>query len=360
MIFGADQEGVATENYYKRLQEQYAPGLRELRYSFTQDPIYLEGVTLEGNREHFGFRDGISQPIIKGSGRTGPAVDQINAGEFLMGYKNEYGVYPDTPVISEDQGNLNLLAADAGGTGHKDLGKNGSYMVLRQLEQHVNTFWTFMKEQTKNADGSTNIEESDKLAAKMMGRWRCGAPISKFPDENPDPNDREHKYENDNDYNYKDDKEGLKCPFGSHMRRTNPRDTFEDDGPKQSVKLSNRHRIMRRARLYGEPHLAGPKKHEPNGEVGLIFTCFNADIARQFEFIQYTWGNYPKVKQLYNDPDPIIGVREKPEPGVEQNFTIHDNPVNKYITDLPSFVTVRGGAYFFFPSITSIRYLTTI
>jgi Dyp-type peroxidase family len=344
MVFGTDEE--TTLRYYERLKQQFSPGMKEL--------FQLDGRTLPRNKEHFGFRDGISQPIIKGSGRTGPEREFINAGEFLMGYKNEYNVYPDTPVISDPQGNMNLLPEDASGTGCKDLGKNGSYMVLRQLQQDVNGFWSFMNERTKNEDGSINEDESVKLAAKMMGRWPSGTPIVKSPDKDPGMDS------DDNEYDYKDDKDGLKCPFGSHMRRTNPRDSFEDNGEKQSLKLSNRHRIIRRARLYGEPYAGSPTNLTPEGKVGLLFTCFNADISRQFEFIQYTWANYPKVKQLYNDPDPIIGVREKPEPGTAQVFTIQQEPVNKCITELKSFVTCRGGAYCFFPSITTLKYLVTV
>ena len=97
-----------------------------------------------------------------------------------------------------------------------------------------------------------------------------------------------------------------------------------------------------------------------NGEVGLLFMCFNADISRQFEFVQYTWANYPKFKQLYNDPDPLIGVREIPCHGQEQNFTIQDEPVSQSITGLQRFTHVKGGAYFFFPSVTTIKYLATI
>lgn len=344
MVFGTDED--TAIGYYNQLKERFTGGMEEL--------LPLDGRTLPFNKEHFGFRDGISQPVIEGSGRSGPQREMINAGEFLMGYKNEYAVYPDTPVISDPQGNMNMLPEDVSGTGHKDLGKNGSYMVLRQLQQDVNGFWTFINEHSKNEDGTVNVEESAKLAAKMMGRWPSGCPIGKSPDK--DPGD----HCDDNDYDYSDDKEGLKCPFGSHMRRANPRDSFEDNGPKQSLKLTNRHRIIRRARLYGDPYAGSPTNLSPNGEVGLLFTCFNADISRQFEFIQYTWSNYPKVKQLYNDPDPIVGVRENPGTDVQQVFTIQQEPVNRYITGLKSFVTCKGGAYCFFPSITSIKYLTTL
>jgi Dyp-type peroxidase family len=290
--------------------------------------------------------------------------NHISAGEFLMGYRNEYDVFPDSPLVTEKQGNSNLLPEDAAGTGHKDLGRNGTYMVMRQLQQDVAAFWTFMNERSKNADGTLNEKESRKLAAKMMGRWPSGAPIVKWPDEDPVllyPNEDPSKFIDDDNFLFHDtDPDGLKCPFGSHLRRANPRDSFEDNDTKESLRLTRRHRIIRRARLYGEPYQGSPSNFTPEGEVGLLFTCFNADISRQFEFIQYTWANYPKFKQLYNDPDPIIGVRENPPPGTLQNFTIPQEPVSRHITGLQRFVTVKGGAYFFFPSITAIRYLATL
>lgn len=346
MIFGKNKD--VCLNYHHQLQAGYtAYGLSEL--------MQIDGQTLPNNKEHFGFRDGISQPIIKGSGRFGAEDNMIDAGEFLLGYKNEYHVYPDTPLLETEQGEVNLLPSDAGGSGKKDLGRNGSYLVMRQMQQDVEGYWNFNNEHTKNEDGSINVEESIKLAAKMMGRWPSGAPVVKFPDKDPGGNS------DDNDFGYaKEDPDGLKCPFGSHLRRSNPRDSFEDANAKTSIWLTNRHRIIRRARLYGDPIVSSPTNNKPNGEVGLLFNCFNADISRQFEFIQYTWGNFPKVKQLYNDPDPITGVREVPVEGEEQNFTIQGCPVNTTVKGLKRFVTIKGGAYFFFPSITTIRYICTL
>lgn len=351
MVFGTDEE--TAMSYYTKLEQQFtAAGLK--------DVFHLDGRTLPFNKEHFGFRDGISQPIIKGSDRKGPKEDYCNTGEFIMGYKNEYNVYPDTPVLEEVQGDTDGLPIDPLGQGKKDIGRNGSYMVLRQLEQDVEGYWTFMNDRTKNEDGTINVAESNKLASKMMGRWPSGAPLVRFPDKDPCGENLDDDYYTEF-FTYQDkDKEGLACPFGSHVRRTNPRDNFEDNGQKQSWKLTRRHRIIRRARLYGCPHAGSPTNIKPETEVGLLFTCFNADIARQFEFIYYTWANYPKFLQLYNDPDPVTGIREVPVPGTEQNFTIPDTPVNRCITGMKSFVTVRGGAYFFFPSLTTINYLTTI
>lgn len=346
LVFGKDMD--TCLQYNSTLQSAYEQeGLKEIHY--------IDGQTLPNNREHFGFRDGISQPVIKGSGRFGSPDNMIDAGEFLLGYKNEYHVYPDTALLDVNQGEVNMLPSDASGTGKKDLGRNGSYLVMRQMEQDVEGFWNFMNEKTRNDDGSINEAESIKLASKMMGRWPSGAPLVKFPDKDPGGNS------DDNDFLYaKEDPDGLKCPFGSHLRRSNPRDSFEDSKPSTSLWLSNRHRIIRRARLYGDPHVGSPVNTKPKGPVGLLFNCFNADISRQFEFLQYTWGNFPKVKQLYNDPDPITGVRETTPEGEEQNFTIQECPVNRTVKGLKRFVTIRGGAYFFFPSITTIRYLSTL
>lgn len=346
LVFGAE-ENIANK-YYTEMESQFKDaGLEEM--------LRIDGLTLPENKEHFGFRDGISQPIIKGSGRSGPKDDMVEPGEFIMGYKNNYGVFPDTPLIQSNQGDLNLLPTDAGGSGKKDIGRNGTYLVMRQLEQDVEGFWKFMNERTKNPDGSLNELESLKLAAKMMGRWQSGAPVTKFPLSDPG------ELSDDNDFGYaKDDQEGLKCPFGSHLRRSNPRDSFEDLGKKESVTLSNRHRIIRRARLYGDTIEGSPTKFKPAGEVGLLFACFNVDISRQYEFVQYSWGNSKKVKQLYNDPDPIIGTKEVAEADEEQNFTLQESPVNRTIKDLQRFITVRGGGYFFFPSISTVRYLSTL
>lgn len=346
MLFAAKEQEL--KDYYAETVSAFATsGLKEI--------MHIDGQNLEEGREHFGFRDGMGQPVIEGSGRKGPEEDIIATGEFIMGYKNEYGVFPDTPYVTTPQGNLNLLDTDAGGSGYKDLGRNGSYLVFRQLKQDVCAFWNFMNQQTKKEDGSVDVTESTRLASKMIGRWPSGAPLVKFPDADPGFVD------NDNSWSYHDlDKEGAKCPFGSHIRRVNPRDNFEDNGIKESLTLSKRHRILRRGKLYGQPITAGPLNCDLQGEVGLLFVCFNADISRQYEFIQYTWANYPKFKQLYNDPDPIIGVSEKPKDGVQQNFTIQDKPASRTVSNLQRFVQVKGGAYFFFPSVTAVRYLATL
>ena len=344
IVFGKNE--TIAENYFQSLKQKFEPGLSVVHI--------LNGKPLPNDKEHFGFRDGISQPVIKGS-NIDPAGNNndINPGEFVLGYKNEYDIYPDGPKLKVSQGKTELLGDSDNGC--KDIGRNGTYFVLRQLEQNVDGYWSFLKKQTIDEHGNTNNKEATKIAAKLMGRWPSGAPLVKHPDNDPGGES------DDNSFSYiKEDKDGEKCPFGSHIRRMNPRDHFEESTPGVSLKLTRRHRIMRRVRSYGEDFIGSANNHTPNGEVGLLFGCFNANIAKQFEFIQYTWANSPKFKKLYDDPDPIIGVRECPAAGVKQNFTIPQKTVNKVIPGLQSFVTVKGGAYFFFPSVSVLKFLGTI
>jgi deferrochelatase/peroxidase EfeB len=154
---------------------------------------------------------------------------------------------------------------------------------------------------------------------------------------------------------------GLHCPIGSHIRRTNPRDALNDD-PQQSLELSNQHRIVRRGRSYGTPLVEDmdPAKlmgtPDDRTERGLHFICLNAAIDRQFEFVQNLWANNPKFGGLYDDPDPLIGVLD----GEKATFTVQKEPVRCAYSDMPRFVQVRGGAYFFLPGIAAIRMLADV
>jgi len=339
MFFGKDESSL------HELYAQYAATFEANGFKLL---LNLDGQIDKDNKEHFGFRDGIAQPVIAGSGLPEPEGNTVAAGEFILGYKNEYGVLPDSPTIQAQfsQGDMNLLPTGQEGT--KDLGRNGTYLVYRQMQQHVDRFWNFMRENTRQADGDVDEEASIRLAAKMVGRWPSGAPLVQFPDKDPGG-----LSDLDSFGYHESDRAGLKCPIGSHIRRTNPRDAFEQNSAQHSLKLTNKHRILRRGRSYnteidGEP------------ELGLHFMCFNADISKQFEFVQHTWANFPRFEHLYNDPDPIIGTADHALVGEEQNFTVQQLPVNQCIRNLEPFVTMRGGAYFFFPSLTAIRFLASL
>ena len=298
-----------------------------------------------GDVEPFGFKDGISQPVVKEFGRAGRGEDTLKAGEFVLGYPNEYGLLTDSPrvAVARDPGSI-LPPAERGSA---DLGKNGTYLVVRQLEQDVAGFWRYL-------DGLAEAaEERDRIAAKMVGRWQSGAPLVLSPDHD------DAALEKANDFGYHhNDPHGLACPVASHIRRANPRDSLDPNpGSADSVAINKRHRILRRGRAYG-PRMTLEQALE-NGdsiERGLHFVCLAGNIARQFEFIQHTWANNPKFDGLYDEVDPITGPRD----AHGATFSMPAVPVRKRITGIPAFVTVRGGGYFFLPGIRALRYLASV
>ncbi|HAG99593.1 MAG TPA: peroxidase [Ktedonobacter sp.] len=344
MLFAVDDREL-SDVYNTYAKTFTANGLTEV--------LKLDTVDL-GNKEHFGFHDGVSQPVMEGSPQTETPMNTIKAGEFLLGYPNEYGLYTDRPTIKPAMDPKSLLPRDSSGSGNADLGRNGSYLVFRQLRQDVRGFWQFSDEATKNPDGSSNPTARIKLASQMVGRWPSGAPLLKTPQQD----DQQLADANDFAY-YQSDPCGYNCPIGAHVRRANPRDSLDPQpGSEQSIAVGKRHRILRRGREYGPPvdpaELLTVKK--PNAEDqdrGLHFLCLNANISRQFEFIQHTWINNPHFDELYDDADPIVGTHY-PDGGT---FTMQAKPVRKRVTGLPRFVSVVGGAYFFMPGIRAIRYL---
>jgi Dyp-type peroxidase family len=314
-------------------------GMRAYIRSFGLDSV-ANGLELvyrqDANRAHgdhfepFGFRDGISQPLIAGLTSTaGPAGHLIGIGEFVLGYEDEKGLKSRIPGIDNWQDPKGYLAP------HPDcpkdrraFGLNGSYLVFRKLHQDVEGFHNYVKNISSNTPHSAEV-----IAAKMVGRWRSGAPLVLAPD-NPGS-------EPDNDFLYTPtDPDGLNCPIGSHIRRMNPRDSLPT-WPSHALQISNRRRIIRRGRKYAE-----------GANQGICFIALNADLLRQFEFLQNSWADDPEFNLLDNDRDPIIGNND----GTGQ-FTIQSNPVNVHLKNVPRFVTTKGGGYFFLPGIRTLRYL---
>ncbi|HEU4533696.1 MAG TPA: hypothetical protein VFS00_06245, partial [Polyangiaceae bacterium] len=124
-------------------------------------------------REHFGFRDGLSQPAIAGSGSPPAAGDRaVAAGEFVLGYANEYGATPLSPSVAAGEDPRGLLPDLPGG--RRDLGRNGSYLVFRKLAQDVGAFRAYLRRATARPDGSDDPRAAELLAARMVGRWRGG------------------------------------------------------------------------------------------------------------------------------------------------------------------------------------------
>ncbi|MER8825472.1 cytochrome P450 [Mesorhizobium sp. M0938] len=295
--------------------------------------------------EHFGFADGISQPVVSGTPRANAPVAPMHVvapGEFLFGYKDELGFYPPTPTVppSLDRGGvLPALERETALFGAaavpRDFGRNGSFVVVRQIQQHVETFRAYCRAEAEKQQlkGHRSIDPR-WIAAKMVGRWQDGTSLVR------NPNGR-GKREPDNDFSFgKEDPQGLHCPLGSHVRRSNPRDSLSEDHDSQ-IRINKRHRILRVGRTY-----------ERDEEKGLLFMCLNADIERQYEFIQQSWVSAVSFHGLQEEKDPTIGAQNG-----GGRFTIPLPGGGVVIEKLPDFVTTRGGGYFFMPSRSAMRYL---
>lgn len=294
------------------------------------------GVLTDDRREHFGFADGFGQPAIEGSGAPEfrgdgtPAADDawnpIKAGEFVLGWANETGRQGPMPSPRE-------------------LGHNGSYLVFRKLEQDVAAFRKFLRDQALRLYGSDEQASIELLAAKLVGRWRSGCPIMLSPE--ADDQTLAGDWSRNNDFRYASDPRGALCPIGAHVRRMNPRDGLTGDGDL----LVRTHRIVRRGLPYGEPLLGDV---DDGKERGVLFMAINASIAYQFETVQTEWTNSGEFAHLdREDVDVFSG-----EPREGSRFRIpHPTQRSARIWNLPHFVTLRGGGYFFIPGITALRFI---
>ena len=339
----------------------------------------LETADMDGI-EPFGFADGVSQPQLDWEQRRETAhaefdyTNVVALGEFLLGYPNEYGKITDRPLLDPDAASAELLPA-AEAPGKKDLARNGTYLVMRQLDQDVRKFWQFVSEESGGDAAAT-----EKLAAAMVGRKRDGDPLvpvqaAPIPGIGPDP-----EQVRKNQFTFDQDAAGSRCPFGAHVRRANPRNSdypnrpasllkklvtmlgFGPKGFRDDLMSSVRfHRILRRGREYGselKPGDALTPAPPDDPKRGLHFICLNASISRQFEFLQNAWMASTKFSGLTGESDPLLGNRHAiPGCPVTSGFTMQtDGSLRRRITGLPRFVTVRGGAYFFLPSLRALRY----
>ncbi|HME20948.1 MAG TPA: hypothetical protein VKI44_06240 [Acetobacteraceae bacterium] len=282
--------------------------------------------------EPFGFVDGISQPAIPG---TPPAVfqptdHQVKAGEFILGYRDNSGYVAPGPTVAarNDPGNiLTPLTAAA-----HDLGRNSTFLVIRQLRQHVQAFNTWCKA------AATPQMPPDTVKAKLVGRWQNATSLVRNPDA-PGTGDP------DNDFCFgRDDPLALACPRGAHIRRGNARDALHPTLP-NALDISNRHRILRVGRPYVVPPATDPD--------GLLFMCLNAEIERQFEFLQQSWMLRRSFDGLRNESDALLGANMG-----AGKLTVQTGNAPVFLTGMPDFVTPIGGGYFWLPSRTAVKFLS--
>jgi len=339
-----------------------------------------------GGREPFGFIDGISQPDIDWEQTRKVPINCVErkygnvvcVGEFLLGYANEYGRYTDRPLLDSHDRTSSELAFAQDQPGKKDLGRNGTYVVMRQLAQDVRGFWQFLD---KAAD--SNPEQRYRLGGEVVGRALAdGAPLVPLS-HSPIAGiagDATAK----NNFTYNLDVEGTACPYGAHIRRANPRNADIPGAPRELVSTLIRtlgfgnknirddlvastrfHRILRRGREYGTkltPEQALQPVSSNDEERGLHFLAINSNIQRQFEFVQNAWLMRTKFDGLTEESDPLMGNRMPvPDCPFSNTFSIpQSGAVPRRLMNVPQFITVRGAAYFFLPSLRALRYLSQV
>lgn len=313
-------------------------------------------------KEHFGYTDGIGDPYFEGipdprtriEGRGKQMADgswqPLATGEFLHGHLDEAREYPPAaaPIL---------------------LSRNGTYMIYRKLHQNVASFDALLAREGADYPGGSEL-----MAAKFVGRWRDnGAPLVNAPDAvsklqwdaeygKASPEQKDAMLSN---FTYDDDMSGAKCPMSGHIRRLNPRASLEIKAgscPGELVRnkgafetpgaLVNRRRILRRGLPYGD----SSQRDSDKGDHGVIMMMLNADIGRQYEFIQQQWVNYGNDFREANDKDVILGNHSKhlPSSVVHATDPSGDAPP-RFVRNIPLLVETRGGDYFFVPSLTALR-----
>ncbi|WP_158749375.1 Dyp-type peroxidase [Acidobacterium sp. S8] len=325
----AQSAAILDSRYAEMLELMRETGGATVLASQDAAAVVIDGKST--TREHFGFTDGFGNPDYLGvdrSSQPGQGKRMPNGswaplatGELLLGYADEAGELPVAPVP-------HILAS------------NGTFMVYRKLHQNVATFRSYLDEYAALYGGG-----KEKLAAKFIGRWRDGTPLDLSPD-NPDSSIAQDPNRSTN-FTYGADAEGTRCPVGAHIRRVHPRDAFGFSG-----RLINRRRITRRGLPYG-PFVAEGGPASDSEERGVIFMALNASISRQFEFVQQQWIEYGNDAHQGNDKDILMGNHGGRGKFVVQGDASRANPP-LICSKLPNFVELRGGDYFFLPSITAL------
>ncbi len=318
-------------------------------------------------REHFGFADGLSQPIpydeksasgqetannslvlTDGKPATRDAWHGVPLGEILLGHNNAHHEKVPGPMVPDNLQSLESgLTEDGAPEGFRNLELDGSYMVVRELQQNVAAFWKSLETgaaRIRAHDPSATHVTADWLAERVVGRnidghLLCPSGLLAADIDNQPENAFGFK---------KTDPEGMGCPPGSHVRRANPRDGLAHnlDSAETLLNATNNHRILRRGRKYGTT-ITGCDQDD-GAERGLLFICLNTDIARQFEFVQQTWLLNRNFATLFDETDPLVGPKG--------TFTIREQPLRR-IVEVDTFIQSAGGEYFFLPSIPALKYL---
>ncbi|HZU91927.1 MAG TPA: Dyp-type peroxidase [Stellaceae bacterium] len=316
--------------------------------------------------EHFGFKDGISQPGIRGvdppddpignPNQGHPGQDLLWPGEFVIGYATQIaaarpGADGPNPDPGPDSPAAPAWTAD------------GSYLVFRRLRQDAAGFENHVAQLAETLGWSIDL-----TGAKLVGRYKSGAPIAKrkfqpgpYTPPSTDPGDPHHgnpelanNNELNNNFEFADDPQGTFCPLAGHIRKAYPRDEVTPAGPENSESSTQKRRLIRRGIPYGPPF----DPHDPASaqvDRGLLFFCYQSDIESHFEFVQKNWVNNPAFP-----PNPP-GAANLPGPPGEDAVIAQSASATMLIdptkapVEIRHFVTTTGGEYFFSPSVKALQ-----
>jgi Dyp-type peroxidase family len=328
---------------------------QKLTQGFLEDVVPPVAVHLTPDgKEHFGFADGLSQPAyeaVQSPAEAGYAARKLATGELLLGHADGLGNISPGPLIDPAVRGANLLAETPDGLG--DFGLNGAYLVCRQMRQDVPGFHAMLDRLAASATLQTRLpthspaERAAWAGSRIIGRWPSGCPVTASPDRD-DP-----QFAGRNAFMFEEaDPKGLRCPFGAHIRRANPRDSLFEPWRETSVREAekglpdnDRRRILRRGRAFGPPF-----QDTPDAERGLVFLALGGSIERQFEFVQHSWVLNPNFAGLADETDPLAGAGPTA-------LSLPGEPVAQRLTGISPHIWTEAGAYFFLPSRRALGFL---
>jgi Dyp-type peroxidase family len=362
LIIASDTRADLDAEVSFQVERLAATGMRLLRIERGATRRDLPG------HEHFGFKDGVSQPGIVGFTKNNsqdenqgdPGQDLLFPGEFVLGYSVQQ---PPPPTPKQDNGYPPKPApTPAPGSGVHDPGpppelkpvwtRNGSFLVFRRLSQDVPRFNDFLDKHAGNLG-------LVRLGSALVGRHKSGCPVEMIADlptmatagnvdpaiANPEVLDPRHI----NNFEFGADQVGTNVPLAAHIRKAYPRNQTHPGEQETQT-----HRLLRRGIPFGAPFVPGAAHDDPASETaprGLLFLCYQASIERQFEFVQQSWVNKTDFPEPGQGIDPIIG---QPATNTERHVTLPELPQP---LGLEQFVRMTGGQYFFQPSISALRQL---
>ena len=368
IVASDDEDDLARELERQQAALAARPGALEIVFT-------LEGRARadEPGHEHFGFKDGISQPAVRGRTPDGELTPRRLPPDGLGALYAEPGrplVWPGQFVLGLPQQDHDHPLDPRPATEPKPpWARNGSYLVVRRLRQDVGGFWTFVREQAATLAGEAGFEgmTPERFASSLVGRWPSGAPLMRAPAADDEALGGDDCANNsfffhrpfetvpvdgcppDARPSAPGDPDGAICPYAAHIRKVNPRDDGTDTGGLPDVFTRA---ILRRGIAYGEPFREG---EAPTVDRGLLFLCYQSSIKEQFGFLTRQWVNQPALPHGDHGFDPVLGQAAADPQRRRWIALVGSNGVTRRIEIPQDFVTPTGGGYFFAPSLSALR-----